>query len=226
MTSNLPEADDTKPRRRRILDPTERFSEILFGLIMVLTFTGSLSVASSGRQDVRTMLIGAIGCNLAWGVVDAIMYLLNTLSQRGRALVILRKVRGAQRAKEVQDLIEEALPALVVSILRPDELESIRQRLASLPDPPRRAGFERDDFRGALGVFLLVFLSTIPVVVPFIAMQDAMAALRVSNAVAIFLLFVSGYSLARYSGYHPWRTGLVMVCIGTVLVAITMALGG
>ena len=51
----------------RALEPMDRLSEILFGLIMVLTFTGSLSVAEVGREDVRLMLIGALGCNLAWG---------------------------------------------------------------------------------------------------------------------------------------------------------------
>jgi hypothetical protein len=209
-----------------VLDPSERFSEILFGLIMVLTFTGSLSVATSGRQEVREMLVGAIGCNLAWGIVDAIMYLLNTLGQRGRALVLLRGVRRAARAKDAEDLFAEALPSSVVSILRPEELESIRERLAARPEPPARPGFERDDFRGALGVFLLVFLSTFPVVLPFVFLKDAMTALRVSNVIAIVLLFLSGYAVAKYSGYRPWRTGLVMVAIGVVLVAITIALGG
>ena len=52
---------------KRVLDPIDRVSEVLFGLIMVLTFTGSLSVAEAGRDDVRAMLIGALGCNLAWG---------------------------------------------------------------------------------------------------------------------------------------------------------------
>jgi hypothetical protein len=49
----------------RVLEPIERISEVLFGLIMVLTFTGSLSAAESGHAEVRAMLIGAIGCNLA-----------------------------------------------------------------------------------------------------------------------------------------------------------------
>lgn len=52
---------------KRVLDPMERLSEVLFGLIMVLTFTGSLGAATAGREEIRTMLIGAIGCNLAWG---------------------------------------------------------------------------------------------------------------------------------------------------------------
>ena len=66
--------DSAKPSRR-VLEPTERLSEVLFGLIMVLTFTGSLSLAEKGRGAVRTMLIGALGCNLAWGIIDGIMIL-------------------------------------------------------------------------------------------------------------------------------------------------------
>ena len=57
--------------RESILDPVERVSEMLFGLFMALTFVGAISVAESGRAEVRDLLIAAIGCNLAWGLVDA-----------------------------------------------------------------------------------------------------------------------------------------------------------
>ena len=60
-------APNTPRATKRVLEPIERISEVLFGLIMVLGFTGSLSAAQAGRSDVRTMLFGAIGCNLAWG---------------------------------------------------------------------------------------------------------------------------------------------------------------
>ena len=79
---------------RRVLDPIERVSEILFGLIMVLTFTGSLSVADIGRDAVRTMLIAALGCNLAWGLIDGILYLMACLADRAHALMTLRAVRA------------------------------------------------------------------------------------------------------------------------------------
>ena len=55
----------------RQLDPIERSSEVLFGLIMVLTFTGSLRITGADRDSVRTMLVAALGCNLAWGMIDA-----------------------------------------------------------------------------------------------------------------------------------------------------------
>src|SRR6185436_18697882 len=85
-------------RVMRVLEPIERVQEVLFGLIMVLTFTGSLSVAEAGREDVRAMLIGAIGCNLAWGIIDAVFYLMTTLTERGRGLISMRAVRSASKA--------------------------------------------------------------------------------------------------------------------------------
>lgn len=211
---------------RRVLDPTERFSEILFGLIMVLTFTGSLSAASSGRNEVRTMLIGALGCNFAWGIIDAIFYLVNTLAARGHGVVALRRLRRGASPEEARALIAEALPPALASVLRSEDFDLLRQRLDTLPEVPARAPLHRDDLRGALGVFLLVFLSTFPVAIPFLVMHDAMLALRVSNGIAMVLLFVAGYKLAKFTGFHPWRTGLAMVGIGAVLVALTIALGG
>ena len=58
------------------LDPTDRFAEVVFGVIMAMTFTGTVSVASAGEQDIRQMLYAALGCNLAWGIVDAVMYVM------------------------------------------------------------------------------------------------------------------------------------------------------
>jgi len=211
---------------RRVLEPTERFAEILFGLIMVLTFTGSLSAAESGHAEVRTMLIGAIGCNLAWGIIDAILYILNSLGSRGGDLLRLRRVRGAAGPEEAHSLIADALPSPVAATLRAEDLERIRRGLAALPEPPPRAPLRRGDVLGALATFLLVFLSTFPVVLPFLFVSDAMRALRISNGIAIVLLFLAGYKLAQASGFRPWLTGLVMVGIGVALVALTMALGG
>ena len=61
--------------REPVLSPVDRISEMLFGLLMALTFTGAVSVAESGKAEIRTMFLAALGCNLAWGLVDAIMYL-------------------------------------------------------------------------------------------------------------------------------------------------------
>src|SRR5437899_12768759 len=105
----MPEGFFTRSSRR-VLEPIDRVSEVLFGLIMVLTFTGSLSVAEAGREDVRTMLIGALGCNIAWGVIDGVLYLMGSLAEKGRRLITLQAVRKAGDPQKAQRLIAGALP--------------------------------------------------------------------------------------------------------------------
>lgn len=218
-------ADEISRKSNRLLDPATRVSEILFGLIMVLTFTGSLSVATADRDETRTMLIGAIGCNLAWGLVDAIMYLMSTLTERARGYRMLAALRRAD-ATAGREQIAEAVPPIVASALGEEDLERIRQRLSGISAPPGQRVLTREDWMGALGVFLLVFLSTFPVVVPFIFMSDTWLAMRVSNGIAIVMLFGCGYILGKYAGWHPWLVGLVMVLLGTSLGVLTLALGG
>jgi hypothetical protein len=214
-----------KAKRQRVLDPLERFSEVLFGLIMALTFTGAISAASSGREEVRTMIFGAIGCNLAWGLVDGVMYLLNTLAVRGQGIGALQLLRRTPDQGEAHRLIADALPPLVASVLQPAELEAMRRKLVALP-LPARAGLRGEDFLAAFAVLVLVFLSTFPVVIPFFFVQETVRALRLSNGIALAMLFGGGWALGRYSGHRPIVMGLSMVGIGVVLVAITMALGG
>ena len=79
---------------------------------------------------------------------------------------------------------------------------------------------------GAVAVFLWVFLVTFPVAVPFLFMDDVGRALRISNAIAVGLLFVCGHAFGRIAGYRPWLTGFAMVFLGSALVGLTMALGG
>jgi hypothetical protein len=212
--------------RKGFLEPVDRISEILFGLIMVLTFTGSLSAATSGHAEVRSMLIAALGCNLAWGVIDGILYLVGCLAETGRKITLLRAVRGAPDPGEAHRIIAGALPPLLAPTLGPQQLEAMRTHLLDVPEPPRRASLSLDEWLGALGVFLLVFVSTLPVVVPFLFVGDAMRALRLSNAVAITLLFLCGYSLGRLTHFRPWLSGIGVVVLGCLLVAMTMALGG
>ncbi len=209
-----------------VLDPTERVSEILFGLIMVLTATGSLSVTGASHGEVRTLLLGALGCNLAWGIIDAFMYLMACYSEHGRDILMLRASCESKKPEKAHDLIADALPAVLAGVLQKTDFESMRQKLSQLPAPNAHPRLVWKDWIGALGVFMLVFLSTLPVVVPFLLVSNVTLALRLSNAIALMMLFLSGLAFGHYSGHRPRATGVFMVLVGLVLVALTMALGG
>ena len=189
----------------RVLDPMERISETLFGLVMVLTFICSLGVATAGNIKIQTMLIGALGCNLAWGIVDGGLYLLARINERGANILTLRAIRQARDPETARRVIADALPPELASILPMEQLELMRQKLQQLPEPYKRPRLTKRDWIGALGLCLLSFLSTFPVVIPFIFLSDAKLALRISYAVAIVMLFCCGYASDITAGFGPGR---------------------
>jgi VIT1/CCC1 family predicted Fe2+/Mn2+ transporter len=180
---------------------------------------------TADRIQVRTMLFAALGCNLAWGIIDAGVFLMARFNQRGRNAMQLRAARTAASKGEAHRMIADAMPPLLESILPPDQLELMRQRLLQLPEP-ENPWLTKHDGLGAIAICLLSFLSTFPIVIPFILISDARLALRLSNAVAIAMLFVCGYAFGRCAGFRPWATGLSMVAVGAALVAVAIALGG
>jgi hypothetical protein len=218
--------DQSGKPKKPVLDSYTLIAEVLFGLIMVLTFTGSLSVADAGRDDVRMMLIGALGCNLAWGIIDAIFYLMDCVSEQGQGIRSLRALRRAKTSGEAQQVLVAALPPLVAATLSPADYESMHQKMLKLPEPPTHPRLGKTEWLAALMVFFWVFVSTFPVAIPFIFMDSVARAMRVSNAIAIVLLFLTGFAFARVAEYRPWLTGIVMVVLGTLLVGATIALGG
>jgi VIT1/CCC1 family predicted Fe2+/Mn2+ transporter len=172
------------------------------------------------------MLIGALGCNVAWGVIDAVLYWLACLHGQGQKIMALQAARDNENPEVAYGVIADYLPPVIASATTPTEFEVIRRRLQALPEQPLRPHLTRDEWLAGLGVFLLVVISTLPVVLPFLLVQDPTRALRISNGIAILLLFVTGYLYGSHSGHRPLRSGLVMVVIGTAMVAMTIALGG
>ena len=75
-----------------------------------------------------------------------------------------------------------------------------------MPIPESRLGLVSRDFRAAGLVFLLVFLATLPVALPFLFISETRLALRVSNGIALAMLFIGGWRLGGYSGRSQLTT--------------------
>ncbi|MGZ6078546.1 MAG: hypothetical protein ACXWK6_12125 [Myxococcaceae bacterium] len=211
---------------RGVLSPFERAAEVLFGLIMALTLTGALSVAHATEQETRALFVSTLACNLAWGLVDGVIYVFNALVERGRRSLVTHAVREGTDARDLPALLAEILPGRLVHRLSPDELRALRTRFARDPDGPEAPRIHGQDLLGGIAVFLLVAASTFPVALPFLLLGDLAQAKVLSRGLALVLLFSSGVALGRYAGLRPVRTGLATLGIGAVLVALVTALGG
>ena len=208
------------------LDKPSRISEILFGLIMVLTFTGTISASTAGKQEVRELLWAALGCNIAWGLVDGIMYLMDVLVGRAYNVMQLNRIKRSESKVESREIIRDNLSPLLADLMDNEDIDRLDEKLKKLPELSVRKTFILKDFLIAGQIFILVFLVTFPVALPFLFIDNVALAMRISNGVALLLLFAGGFTLARYSGLRPVITALAYTAIGVFLVALTMILGG
>ena len=172
------------------------------------------------------MFVGAFGCNIAWGMVDAVMFLVRTLADRGRLLTLVRAVQSSADAQAGQRIIAESLSRPASELLSKAELEAVRGRILAMTTLPGRPRLQRNDILAALLIFVIVVASTIPVVLPFLLIGDLGIAKHVSRIIALAMLFVGGLALGRYAGHFGLRVGFMVAGLGTLLVIAINALGG
>jgi len=189
-----------------------------------LTFTCTIRPKEKGQ--VSGILVEAVGCTLAWAIIDAGFYLLGCLSDRGHKLLLLRQLRRSSDQNEVRSTIAKVLPPLIASRLHWEAFESLQQELMLLPEPPTLPRLTAEDLKGALGVLLFASAAILPITIPFTFMSDVRLALLVSHCIAIVLLFLAGWALGRLTSEHPMRVGVIMVVFGSAMIAIALALGG
>ena len=92
----------------RYLDPAESLGEILFGLIMVLTCTlGAGVIGSTDRAEARALLLAAVGCNLAWGVIDAALYVMGNLFVRSHKARLMQAIQAAPDEAAALAIVEQ-----------------------------------------------------------------------------------------------------------------------
>jgi hypothetical protein len=105
MNTTSPTREPVPEKREPVLNTVDRVTELCFGLFMALTFVGAIKAVTAGEDAGRKLFIAALGCNLAWGLADAVMFLVRTLADRGQRLTLALTVkREPDRAVAVQVL--------------------------------------------------------------------------------------------------------------------------
>lgn len=209
-----------------ITTPFDRISEMTYGVIMTLTIISVISAASGGaaRHD---LIAAALGCNLAWGLVDALMLLVRLRVERVHQHGRLRALRGTTSDSDFREGLDDFLPPRLVAVLQPDELWRLRQRLMSSElgaGPLRHGGAEV--WLAALLIVMLVTGITLPLILPLWWVPDDLLALRLAQGIGVIMLFCLGWLLSRWSGDSPWPGALGFTALGVGMTGLCIALGG
>lgn len=221
----------------RFLDPLDLMVEGIYSVLIVLTFTLAVRAADSNEwlgeavasNFVMQLFWAALGCAVAWGIIDGFMYLLTCVFERGQERRLFRAIRNVGTEEEGIQTLAGELDDNLGNLASEEERRAIyaalyaRLRVA----PPPQAGFERADFAGGLGILLVAVATALPVVLPLLFFVDNPAlAVRLSNLAAFVMLFIMGYRWAVYAGGKPLRFGLVLTLVGILMVLIAIPLGG
>ncbi|HEY2774795.1 MAG TPA: VIT family protein [Candidatus Binatia bacterium] len=212
---------------RRHLDPSVRLGEILFALIMALGFTASVRLGL-GEADHRELFVGILGCNVAWAIIDAALYVMTELFERGRAARLVRDVHAARSQDAALALVSTEMDERMPFVAGDPGRDDLARRILAIVQQasPVDVRIRRSDLLSAGAVALVIVVATLPVVAPFLVFASANIAVRVSNGVSVSMLFLLGVAWGRSVGRNPLRIGALLAGAGIVLVLIAVALGG
>jgi hypothetical protein len=218
------------PTIHRHLDPGDALGEVMFGIIMTLTFTvGARFFLGEEEFDRAELIIGMVGCNIAWGIIDGVLFIVGTLFFRSQRARFYRTLRDApDRAQALASVADhfglEDEPLAIAQEQRSKLYGAILEFSGSASPAPVRV--RRDDLRAAFLIFLLVTGAAIPSAIPLFIFDEPGLALRVSNAIQVVLLFIGGYRWGTYTDVSPWKVGLSIAVLGAAMCVLAVFLGG
>ena len=230
---NSPSEGASGSRRARLtkkyLEPADRLGEVLFGVIMVLTVTLTAGFAAdTGKEGVRELLLAAIGCNIAWGFIDGIMYVMSCITERGAQARLMTAIQNAPNDAAALEIARQAVDTKFDLLTESDERNALYRSIVvhARSSTSGRVTVKKEDVLGAVACFWLVFISCLPAALPFLIFSTPYIALRVSNLLLVVMLFFIGMRWGYYACASRIGTGLIMAALGLVLVGVAIAFGG
>jgi VIT1/CCC1 family predicted Fe2+/Mn2+ transporter len=211
----------------RHLDPVDRLGEVLFGLIMALGFTAAVRLGHE-EADSRALLVGILGCNVAWGIVDGVMYVLASLFERGREAQMVREVLAAPTDEAARERVVSHLDGPFASLATDEERGRFADWVvrAVRRSGERHARIRATDLLGGVAVAVVIMMATAPMLVPYLLIKDPAVAVHVSHAIGLAMLFSVGVIWGRKTGSGALRIGAGVTLVGAALVLVTVLLGG
>lgn len=204
-------------------------SEPMFGVIMVVCFTSVLRAFPDATDKVvETILVSALFCCIAWGLVDGIFYAWEAHYLLEKKKKLQAWVQAPKDPKKGRELVEDDLGDTIVDLMDEKDKEQIYQIVEkNVPGVDLGHVSIKEDIITVAIAFGLVVGSSIIVMLPFLWFSPLTTALKISNITGILLLFIMGY----------WReedkrtskkliTGGFTALVALIITLVTVYLGG
>ena len=217
--------------RQEHLTEGDMQTELLCGVIMVLVMMGYLkfSLAQDEFEFRKIMLFVPLGANAAWGIIDGIMYVLLNLRERTKKSRLLSLIKSYKDENDAFSLIKKGFDSRFIDLLSQETqtnvyreiLKKLNESTIEIPE-----GVTKSDLRIILTTFTIVISAGIPLLIPFIVLNDVLLAIRISHIIGLVMLFCIGYWWAKRASRHKIRSAISLTLLGLIIVAMTQILHG
>lgn len=190
---------------------------------MVLTITGTVWL---GTNSTKAIISAGIGACIAWGIVDGIIYVYSSLLERGRIALAAQEASSCSGEGCDLSAIKEELEGTIVDTLGEREKHEVAQHiLMRLKPVENHTHATKDDILGGIAAGMLVFVSGVPPLLPFVFL-DGIQAMRLSSVIGLVMLYAIGYRWGSYVGRSRFWTGVIMMSVGIAITGVVIVLGG
>jgi VIT1/CCC1 family predicted Fe2+/Mn2+ transporter len=219
---------------KKYLSPSDRLTEIITSIIMTMAVIGATRIGiGANNNNFHVIFYAAIGCDIAWGMIDAVLYIFSELMDRGRHALFLKSVQAIQDKDKAIEFItkkveEEMDPAILEHFNHEDRIQ-LSQKVVQFSSKmtPVNVHISKDDVFGAISIFVVVICTGLVLLIPFVLFSgDITFASRISEIIALILLFLIGYRWAKTTNRPKIQTGIIMALLGVVIDVIVILLGG
>ena len=206
--------------------PGLAIQEVLYGFIMALIYVTAARIGILRYTDTLNLVILIIGMNFTWGLIDAVVfYMVDVFDQR--KFVRIMSACDLPHERKVEMMLDE-FSGTPLDILDPEDERMICEEILSMTmeNESERLSDRRAMRDSAVACFIITILTTIPIVVPLLLIEDTEIALTVASGLSSICLFFIGFRMERYLGVNRWAAGLFLTAIGWAITITATFTGG
>ncbi|MGN0137698.1 MAG: hypothetical protein ACI381_03715 [Candidatus Methanomethylophilaceae archaeon] len=206
--------------------PGLAIQEVLYGFIMALIYVTAARIGILRYTDTLNLVILIIGMNFTWGLIDAVVfYMVDVFDQR--KFVRIMSACDLPHERKVEMMLDE-FSGTPLDILDPEDERRICEEILSktMESESERLSDRMAMRDSAVACFIITILTTIPIVVPLLLIEDTEIALAVASGLSSICLFFIGFRMERYLGVNRWAAGLFLTAIGWAITITATFTGG
>lgn len=198
---------------------------------MVLVMIGylKLSLVQEGFEFKKIMILVPLGATVAWGMIDGIMYVLLNLRERGKKSQLLSLIKSYKDENDTLSLLKNEMVSPLFDLLNKETQLNICHEIVNRLNEvtvEKPKGISKNDLRIVATTILIVTGAGIPLIIPFILLNDVLLAIRISQIIGLVMLFCIGYWWAKLASRHKVRSAIGLTLLGAAIVSLTQALHG